>query len=105
MPLTGCLRIAVRRAALSDQFDTCLRDARAPTYPSPTDPRLALAAQRRQPGTASAGFRSDVKQLSGVNALLVLSEHVVGGRLGCWNAWRSGTRGGWGLPPPSFVTS
>ena len=56
-------RIVVRHAALSVQFDTCLRAARAPTHPGPTDPMLAPAAQR----PASAGFRSDVKQLSGLS--------------------------------------
>ena len=41
-PLSGCLRVAVGHAALSVQFDTCLRGAWAPTHAGPTDPTLAL---------------------------------------------------------------
>ena len=66
-PLTGPRRNAIRHADRPSSL-TLVYTLPTPTHPCPTDPRLAPAAQRPQPGPASAGFRSDVKQLPGIGA-------------------------------------
>jgi hypothetical protein len=91
-PLTDPLRIVVRHAAPSIQFDTPLHTAPTPTHPGPTETRGPRPLQRRQLGPASAGFRSDAKQLPTSVPLLVRTTSEVGVEEGGCSAPRATAR-------------